>query len=120
MHKDVERLKRRRKQLEEAVTRITTQLRDEPRNHEYKDKLAEYAAKIDALDRLYAGKIITLNAQFRLIELDLEEFPKQQREILKLRYIDGLPWKRVARVAKYSENHVFKIFEAAVRKMDSK
>lgn len=119
LHSEIQRLEDRRKKIEEAAQRITKIISSEPKGNEPRDKLAEYVAKLDTLDRLYAGKIIELNALFRLIELDLEDFPAQQRIILKLRYIDGLPWRRVAEKSKYSEKHIFKIHEAALLKMDT-
>lgn len=119
LHRELKSLNNRREQLREAATRITAQIGKEPKSTERHDKLAEYAARLDTLDQLYTGKLLELEAQLRLIEMDIDGFPKQQRTILRLRYIDGLSWRKVARESSYSEKHVFKIHEAALRKMDT-
>ena len=83
------------------------------------DYLAEYAAKLDELERERAGQVVALEEQLQSCNDWIETLPAQQARVMRLRYIDGLPWKQVAREAHYGIRHCSRIHAAAIKKMSN-
>lgn len=111
--------------LDERITRLRSQAERLSRpltglpGGEASDQLAEYAAKLDDLERQRTAQIIALDEQLQTCEDWIETLPTQQARVIRLRYVQGLPWKLVAEKAKYSMNHCKKIGAAAKRKVDT-
>lgn len=82
------------------------------------DHLAEYAAKLDELERQRAGQVIALEEQLQACDDWIVTLPAQQAKVMRLRYVDGLKWRQVAKRARYTMNHCMKIAAVARRKMD--
>lgn len=81
------------------------------------DHLAEYAAKLDKLERQRAGQVIALEEQLQACDDWITTLPAQQAKVMRLRYISGLPWRQVAKAANYHISHCEKINTAVLRKM---
>lgn len=81
------------------------------------DHLAEYAAKLDELEREHAGQVIALDERLQACEEWIASLPGQQAKVLRLRYIEGLKWGDVAKRANYCQQHCKKIHKAAKEKM---
>jgi RNA polymerase sigma factor (sigma-70 family) len=83
------------------------------------DFLAEYAAKLDELELERVGQVITLEEQLQTCEDWIATLPTRQAKVMRLRYIDGLPWKQVAQEAHYGIRHCSRIHTAAIKKMSN-
>lgn len=81
------------------------------------DHLAKYVAKLDELERQRAGQIITLEERLQACDDWIATLPVQQANVMRLRYIRGLPWRQVAERANYCRQHCTKIHKAAIVKM---
>lgn len=81
------------------------------------DHLAEYAAKLDKLERERAGQVIALEEQLQGCDDWIATLPAQQARVMRLRYISGLPWRQVAKRAHYSVSHCRNIHTVAIRKV---
>lgn len=83
------------------------------------DHLAEYAAKLDELERERAGQVIALEEQLQACDDWITTLSAQQAKVMRLRYISGLPWRLVAKRAHYCRQHCTRIHKAAIDKMRS-
>lgn len=116
--KNVRRQKLRVAVLEERIERLRSraecnqrQLGECGRSDPTRDRLAEYAAELDELERELTGGMIALEKQLTVVDEELAKLPENQEKVLKLRYIEGLSWNRVAEIARYSERHCRKLAE---------
>ena len=111
-------LERQKERLRDAVTNITQRLTGMPGGGDGHDRMMAYVAQLDELEEKYAG-LITRQTEARLkVEQALAELPEQQERVLRLRYIDGLSWRKIGRRMHYSESHLRKISAAAMRRLE--
>lgn len=82
-----------------------------------RDELAEYAAKLDELERQLASRVIALEEKIDYIERGIARLPEQQAVIMRLRYVEGLKWEQVAQKTHYSCRHCTKIHAAAIERL---
>jgi len=68
-----------------------------------RDRLAEYVAELDELERALTGEMIALEKQLTLVDAELAKLPPAHEQVLRLRYCDGLKWEEVAKKAGYCE-----------------
>jgi len=80
-----------------------------------RDRLAEYMADLDELERQLTRDMVTLERAVMAVDTALTILPANQEIILRLRYCEGLPWQLVAKSANYSVSHCRRI-EARFRK----
>ncbi len=114
--KNVRRQKLRVEALQERIDRLRSraeynqrQLGECGRSDPTRDRLAEYAAELDELERELTGEMIALEKQLVVVIAELAKLPENQEKVLKLRYIDGVSWKKVAEKARYSIRQVIRI-----------
>ena len=97
LNREIEEQQRRLVELEALATNCTSRITGMPHGRGVSDKLAEYAAEIADLRSL-----IDLNLKKCFYELNrLNRYinsieDSQIRQILSLRYINGLPWQQIA------------------------
>ena len=115
--KNVRRQKLRVAALEERIERLRSRAEynlrqlgecgwsDDPT----RDRLAEYAAELDELEHELTGEMIALEKQLKLVDAELTKLPEIQEKALRLRYIEGLSWSKVAQRAKYSERQCIRL-----------
>jgi DNA-directed RNA polymerase specialized sigma24 family protein len=68
-----------------------------------RDRLAEYVAELDGLERSLTAEVIALEKRLRSLDAALNELPPHHGQILRLRYCEGLPWAEVAKRTHYCE-----------------
>lgn len=110
--KNVRRQKLRVAALEERIERLREraeynqrQLGECGRSDPTRDRLAEYAAELDELERELTGEMIALEKQLAVVDAELSKLPENQEKILKLRYLEGFSWWKVASISNYSLSH---------------
>ncbi len=101
-------------QIEEIRARyalpMSPELSDMPKAHNTERDLSDYMARLDEL----TGYLITQYCKCIGIEgdilkrLDLME-NESERELLRLRYINGLDWKDLMEMIPYSDRHVYRL-----------
>lgn len=69
------------------------------------------------LKECYQAKLEVLVAETLKIEAAIETLTPTERELVRLRYIDGLPWFRVAADIHYSERQTDRIHQDVLRKL---
>lgn len=111
-------LERQKERLRDAVTNMTQRLTGMPHGGDGHDRMMAYVAQLDELEEKYAA-LITAQAEARLkVEQALMGLPEQQERVLRLRFIDGLSWRKIGRRMHYSESHLRKISAAALRRLE--
>ncbi len=114
--KDVRRQKLRIEALQERIERLRSraeynqrQLGECGRSDPTRDRLAEYAAELDELERELTGEMIELEKQLVTVDAELAKLPENQEKVLRLRYLDGLCWERVSKKMNYCERYCRKL-----------
>ena len=74
-------------------------------------------ATLRPLKECYRAKMEALVAEALRIEAAIETLTPTERELVRLRYIDGLPWFRVAVGIHYSERQTDRIHRDVLRKL---
>ena len=98
---------------------MTQRLTGMPAGGDGHDRMMAYVAKLDELEDKFA-KLIIEQAETRLkVEQAIEDLPEQQERVLRLRFIDGLSWRKIGRRMHYSESHLRKISAAALRRLEA-
>lgn len=110
--KNVRRQKLRVAALEERIERLRSraeynqrQLGECGRSDPTRDRLAEYAAELDELERELTGEMIALEKQLVFVDAELAKLPENQEKVLRLRYCEGMRWREVSKKTHYSESH---------------
>lgn len=75
------------------------------RSYPTRDRLAEYVAEMDELERELTGEMIALEKQLAVVDAELAKLPENKGEILRLRYIDGMKWRKIAETIHYCERY---------------
>jgi len=102
--------------LMESMERITATC-ETIRGGSRQDKFAAYAARMESLER----RRDSLMRRIRRLERAVEEWIRMQpretvRECLRLRHIEGLAWRKIARRMQYSLPAVRKMEQVALKK----
>jgi DNA-directed RNA polymerase specialized sigma24 family protein len=116
-HSRIDSLKERIERLRSAMEIGSRQLKLAPAKTSLRNRLEEDMAKLDELERQLIGEIAALEQAAQAAERLLDRLPAQQQRIMRLRYVDGLSWRRVARRAHYTEKHCLKIHRAALKRI---
>lgn len=108
--KNVRRQKLRVEALQERIERLRSraeytqqQLGECGRSDPTRDRLAEYVAELDELERQLTGEMIALEKQLVIVDAELAKLPENQEKVLRLRYVEGMNWKEVAVKGAYCE-----------------
>ena len=114
--KNVRRQKLRVESLQERIERLRSraeytqqQLGECGRSDPTRDRLAEYVAELDELERQLTGEMIALEKQLVTMDAELAKLPENQEKVLRLRYIAGLGWDKVAKKARYCERQCMRL-----------
>ena len=114
--KNVRRQKLRVEALQERIERLRSraeytqqQLGECGRSDPTRDRLAEYVAELDGLERELTGEMIALEKQLVIVDAELAKLPENQEKVLRLRYIEGLSWTKVSRRVNYCERYCRKL-----------
>ena len=114
--KNVRRQKLRVEALQERIERLRSraeytqqQLGECGRSDPTRDRLAEYAAELEGLERELTGEMIALEKQLVAVDAELAKLPENQEKVLRLRYIEGMGSRKVAEKTKYYERQCLRI-----------
>ena len=114
--KNVRRQKLRVESLQERIERLRSraeytqqQLGECGRSDLMRDRLAEYVAELDELERQLTCEMISLEKQLVVVDAELAKLPENQEKVLSLRYVEGLGWRKVAERVGYCERQCKRI-----------
>lgn len=81
------------------------------------DRMAAYLSQVERLADRLSERVVELEALRQSIDLWADTLPAQQGQIIRLRYVEGMSWQRVARATHYDERHVRRIHAAALTRL---
>lgn len=103
--------------LRETLERTTAQLNGMPHGSDGRDKMAAMTADIvDLLTKLDERRV-RCEQGFQEVETVFDALPDQQRRIMRMRYIDGMSWKKIAKITNYDVSYLSRIQKAALERM---
>lgn len=107
LKKEVVRQKQRLHALENALTNCTSTLSDLPKGNGETDKIGSYIAEIDLLKEQLTASITRCWRQIHFIECYIDSVEdSEMREILRMRYAEGMSWQQIAFAAGYYDESV--------------
>lgn len=118
LDKMIQQLERKRKELRERRMSISASISDMPRSHSESDRMAEYVAQLDEIDREYADIIAEHELLYIRYAKAISSLRHIERQILKFRYESHLSWKKIARTVHYTERWVLRIHHEALKKIE--
>ena len=120
--KNVRRQKLRVEAFQERIERLRSraeytqrQFGECGRSDPTRDRLAEYAAELDELERELTGEMIVLERQLVVVDSELAKLPENQEKVLRLRYLGGLTWNLIANKVGYCERQCRRIRYSAFK-----
>jgi len=114
----IESLEERIARLRSAMEMGTRRMREVPGGGNYAvDRLSNDIARLDELERELMDEVMQLEQDIRFAEYSIDTLPEPQQKILRLRYIDGLSWQRIAQRTNYSVDHCFTLHRMATKKL---
>ena len=105
----VEALQERIERLRSRAEYTQQQLGECGRSDPTRDRLAEYVAELDGLERQLTGDMIALEKQLVVVDVELTKLPENKEKVLRLRYIEKMSWNDVAKKVHYNERYCRKI-----------
>lgn len=122
---DIRDIREKRKEVEALQDRIAwlrskaeygeRLMRNAPGGSFPDDKLSAAVSALVDMEKESVVKETNLEASIMAVEQQLELLPEQQQVIMRLRYIRGLSWRRVADEAHYHERYCRKIHAKAMK-----
>ena len=85
-----------------------------------RDRMAEGVAQIVDLEKELLRRIANLERERLRIEDEIEALPAQQRRVIAARYVERKGWGRIARELNYDARYLFKIQNAALKRLGEK
>lgn len=114
-HDDLKNVRRQRLRvvsLQERIDRLRSraeytarQLGECGTDDATRDRLAEYVGELDDLERHLTSELITLEHEMQAVDHALSQLPQNQERVLRLRYCEGLKWRRVSERSHISQSH---------------
>lgn len=107
--------------LRSRAERVTNTLTGMPPGSPKFDELSAIAAQIVDLETAAAKRFIEYTERCREAEEWLDKLPEQQRNVMRMYYVDGAKtWQKVADKVPYSYRHTKRIKESAFRKLETR
>lgn len=115
--KRIRHLRERLQSVRERRTSLAVNMDGMPHGSADRDAMAEYVAQIDELERALETELVRLEAFETRISGELDALPAQQAIVARLRYVENRSWKEISQETHYSEQHLRRIREAAIKNL---
>lgn len=99
----IERIKSDRERMTQTITGMPL------RKGQEKSRIEELTARLMELEEDLVDMILQREAEIREVEAWIETLKPYQRNVIRLRYVDGKTWKQVQRLTSYSKRAVLAI-----------
>lgn len=99
----IERIKSDRERMTQTITGMPQ------RKGQEKSRIEELTARLMELEEDLVDRILQREAEIREVEAWIETLKPYQRNVIRLRYVDGKTWKQVQRLTSYSKRAVLAI-----------
>lgn len=116
---DISSLQERILRLRAAMERSTPSYRQATGGTPDPDWILSQLAKLEQLEGELRERVIAMESSIQAVDDAISRLPDQQAIVMRLRYVDGLSWRVVAKRAGYSIDHCFSIHRGACSKLNS-
>ena len=107
---EIESLRERIERIKSDSERMTQTITGMPqRKGQEKSRIEELTARLMELEEELVDRILQREADIREVEAWIETLKPYQRNVIRLRYVDGKTWKQVQRLTSYSKRAVLAI-----------
>lgn len=107
---EIESLRERMERIKSDRERMTQTITGMPlRKGQEKSRIEELTARLMELEEELVDRILQREAEIREVEAWIETLKPYQRNVMRLRYVDGKTWKQVQRLTSYSKRAVLTI-----------
>ena len=116
---EIEIIKEKLEYLEEKKTSVKSQvISDMPRSSSENERLSTLLAEIEEVTELYNEKMSRLiKSQFKIENtIDILD-DATERNLMRLKYLDGFTWEEVAVEMGYSWQHIHRIHNKILKKI---
>ena len=114
-------LEGRIRRLRDASERITTQLTGMPRGSSGEDRLAAIVSEITDLETELCEKIVKIEREMQEADKLIDELPDAtHRRLLRLRYYEGLSWKKIGKIMHYDVSTLLRKEKKALKELEGK
>ena len=116
-YRSIGSIERRIAALEETLERTTVQLNGMPHGSDGADKMSAMVADIVDLMTKLDERRIKCEKDMQEVERVFDSLPDQQRRVMRLRFIDGMSWKKIAKETHYDRSYLIRIQQAALERI---
>lgn len=107
-----ERIARLRSALEGGAAALSQTPKATPKEN---DVFGARIAQLIDMERQLVERVAEREFQLRTVDKWLEALPHADSTVIRLRYVDGLPWRKVAKKVNYTPDSCFKINRRVLR-----
>lgn len=115
--RNISHLEDRLFELETKATRMTSRVSDEPRCGSGPDKMSEAVANIIELKDRINKELGKAYAAANKIETAIERLNEQEKQLIRMRYIERKDWEVICFEIKYSWRQTHRIHSQALEKL---
>ena len=108
----IEEIKSDRERMTQAITGMPTGSRKS------QNKTEDLTIKLEDLEEQLAARIRQRETEIKAVEAWIETLKPYQQNVIRWRYINGWPWRKVARGTGYTIDGVLKINAAVKRRIE--
>lgn len=116
-YRSIGSIERRIAALRDTLERTTVQLNGMPHGSEGADKMSAMVADIVDLMSKLDERRVKCEQGMQDVERVFDTLPDQQRRVMRLRYIDGMSWKKIAKETHYDISYLVRIQQAALERI---
>lgn len=108
-----------KRRLKDRMLSLSSGMDGMPHAHSRGDKMAEFIARLDEIEREYAAMILDSEELRLRVEREISKklTPRQQR-LVRLRLLENKPWKTISKITHYEESSCRKGLKQALRKLE--
>lgn len=110
---DIESLRTRRARLRASMEGLSPRPREGSRGTATRDRMATALAQLEELDIQILELMVEAESRALELEQTVDLLPGMQRQVMRLRYLEGLPWSAVSLQLGYSIDHCYTLHRVA-------
>jgi RNA polymerase sigma factor (sigma-70 family) len=106
--------------LRSASLHVTARPQEGGKGTPETDTIGNYVAKIAEMNETLLKKIVDCQARIMEVEEEIDKLPANYRQVLRLRYFEGMAWKAIPKVMNYTRQHCERIHSYALEEIRNK
>jgi len=117
IQQNIKYLKDKLLEFETTATNTNTRLDDMPKGSPSKDKLERIVCKIIEVQEEINKEVIRGYNKIKEIEDSISSLEEREKQIVRLRYFEGLKWEKICVEMNYSWRQIHRLHSDILKKM---